>query len=40
MAHITTKDGVKLHYEEAGARSPPLFLSHIFRGPPPQGAAD
>ena len=31
MAHITTKDGVKLHYEEAGAGTPIVFV-HEFPG--------
>ena len=31
MAHITTKDGVKLHYEEAGAGTPIVFV-HEFAG--------
>ncbi|MDH5212351.1 MAG: alpha/beta hydrolase [Betaproteobacteria bacterium] len=31
MAHITTKDGVKLHYEEAGKGTPVVFV-HEFAG--------
>jgi len=31
MAHISTKDGVKLHYEEAGAGTPIVF-AHEFAG--------
>jgi pimeloyl-ACP methyl ester carboxylesterase len=31
MAHGTTKDGVKLHYEEAGAGAPIVFM-HEFAG--------
>lgn len=31
MPHITTKDGVKLHYEEAGAGAPVVFV-HEFAG--------
>jgi pimeloyl-ACP methyl ester carboxylesterase len=31
MAHVTTKDGVKLHYEEAGAGAPIVFM-HEFAG--------
>jgi pimeloyl-ACP methyl ester carboxylesterase len=31
MPHITTKDGVKLHYEEAGAGAPIVFV-HEFAG--------
>ena len=31
MAHITTTDGVKLHYEEAGAGTPIVF-AHEFAG--------
>jgi pimeloyl-ACP methyl ester carboxylesterase len=31
MAHVTTKDGVKLHYEEAGAGAPIIFV-HEFAG--------
>jgi pimeloyl-ACP methyl ester carboxylesterase len=31
MAHVTTKDGVKLHYEEAGAGAPIVFV-HEFAG--------
>jgi len=31
MAHITTQDGVKLHYEEAGAGKPIVFV-HEFAG--------
>ena len=31
MAHITTKDGVKLHYEEAGSGTPVVFV-HEFAG--------
>lgn len=31
MPHITTKDGVKLHYEEAGSGTPIVFV-HEFAG--------
>lgn len=31
MAHITTQDGVKLHYEEAGSGAPIVFV-HEFAG--------
>src|SRR3989337_2561189 len=31
MAHITTQDGVKLHYEEAGTGTPIVFV-HEFAG--------
>ena len=31
MPHITTDDGVRLHYEEAGSGTPILFL-HEFAG--------
>ena len=31
MAHITTRDGVKLHYEEAGSGTPVVFV-HEFAG--------
>jgi pimeloyl-ACP methyl ester carboxylesterase len=31
MAHITTDDGVKLHYEEAGSGTPVVFV-HEFAG--------
>jgi len=31
MPHITTKDGVKLHYEEAGSGAPIVFV-HEFAG--------
>jgi pimeloyl-ACP methyl ester carboxylesterase len=31
MAHITTQDGVNLHYEEAGAGTPIIFV-HEFAG--------
>ncbi|MEO8717771.1 MAG: alpha/beta hydrolase [Burkholderiales bacterium] len=31
MAHVTTKDGVKLHYEEAGSGTPIVFV-HEFAG--------
>ena len=31
MPHLTTDDGVKLHYEEAGAGTPIVFV-HEFAG--------